>query len=134
MARQPQPARTEARALIEQQGSHLIVRTRPGEDVPWELPGGVLAPGESPEAGLRRCCREQLGIAVDVQIGQPPIEHVIDGQTVRFRYYMCGLGDEPPQQRGVAELRWVLTAQLRDYVFGPVDQQVINWLLDVEMY
>jgi len=134
MARQPQPARTEARALIERQGSHLIVRTRPGEDVPWALPGGVLAPGESPEAGLRRCCRAQLGLEVDVQIGQPPLEQVIDGQTVRFRYFMCGPGDQPPQPCGVAELRWVLTGQLREYVFEPVDQQVVNWLLDVELH
>lgn len=33
----------------------------------WELPGGLLNIGEIPAVGLRRECKEELGIEIDVQ-------------------------------------------------------------------
>jgi ADP-ribose pyrophosphatase YjhB (NUDIX family) len=52
-------------ALIVRRGRVLLTRrARPPYARTWDLPGGFLEGGESPEAGLRRELREELGIAV----------------------------------------------------------------------
>ena len=52
--------------VVDQQGRLLLVQPayKPG----WEVPGGMVEPGESPRAAAARECREELGI--DVEVGQ----------------------------------------------------------------
>ena len=60
--RNPVPA---AIALIVRRGRVLLtLRARPPFARTWDLPGGFLEEGETPEAGLRRELREELGIRV----------------------------------------------------------------------
>ncbi|MGH7323870.1 MAG: NUDIX hydrolase [Candidatus Rokuibacteriota bacterium] len=50
-------------ALIERGGRVLLTRrARPPYAGTWDLPGGFLEADESPEAGLRRELREELGV------------------------------------------------------------------------
>jgi len=56
----PVPA---AVALIERRGRVLLTRRgRPPHAGTWDLPGGFLEADETPERGLRRELREELGI------------------------------------------------------------------------
>ncbi len=130
MGRQQTLAWTEARALIERQRrEYLIARPGGGEDTPWEFPGGRIAAQESPEAGLRRLCRELLGIELEISLGQPPFVHNFGAHSVTYRYYVCAaFGDA--KTVGYAEIRWVALPQLRDYVFDRPTQQVVDWLLE----
>jgi ADP-ribose pyrophosphatase YjhB (NUDIX family) len=60
--RNPVPA---AIALIVRRGRVLLtLRARPPFAQTWDLPGGFLEEGETPEAGLRRELREELGMRV----------------------------------------------------------------------
>ena len=127
----PRPDRVESRAVIElARGAHLIIRPTPGDETPWEFPGGANRPEESPEAALRRVCRDQLGIDLEISLGQPPFEYEYADQRVWFRYYMCRMSAGEPRAIGCAEVRQVAPAQLREYVFEPAAQQVANWLLE----
>jgi ADP-ribose pyrophosphatase YjhB (NUDIX family) len=52
-------------ALIVQRGRVLLGRrARPPYAGTWDLPGGFLEAGETPEAGLAREMREELGVGV----------------------------------------------------------------------
>jgi len=58
----PVPA---AVALIVVRGRVLLARrARPPYAGTWDLPGGFLEAGETPERGLRRELREELGVGV----------------------------------------------------------------------
>jgi len=58
----PVPA---AVALVERGDRVLLVRrARPPYAGTWDLPGGFLEAGETPERGLRRELREELGLEV----------------------------------------------------------------------
>ena len=48
-------------------GRVLLLETRYKSD--WELPGGIIEPGEPPALGAEREVREELGI--DIRLGQP---------------------------------------------------------------
>ncbi|HUF93829.1 MAG TPA: NUDIX hydrolase, partial [Candidatus Limnocylindria bacterium] len=58
----PVPA---AVAIIVRRGAVLLGRrARPPYEGTWDLPGGFLEPFETPEAGLDRELREELGVGV----------------------------------------------------------------------
>lgn len=56
-----EPRVVVAVALLDDQGRVLAAERRSGG---WELPGGKVEPGESPEAALVRECREELGVEI----------------------------------------------------------------------
>ncbi len=130
MASQPPRAWTESHALIERPaGTYLIARPRDGDDTPWEFPGGRVETSESPEGGLRRVVRDRLGVELELLIGQPPFVYNFGSHSITYRYYLCALRSRP-EPLGYAELRWVKLGQLRDYIFDPATQQVVDWLLE----
>lgn len=62
--------RVIAHALFQNtSGEVLLLETAYKSD--WELPGGVVDPGETPRVGAEREIREELGI--DVTLGQPAL-------------------------------------------------------------
>ena len=77
---------------------------------------------------MRRIAKEQLGIAVEIVVGQPPLLSEIDGAEAELRYFFCGIAAGEVQPGPYAEIRWVMRAHLREYDFDLESQQVANWL------
>lgn len=79
----------------------------------WELPGGKVEDGESPEAALVREIREELGCLVEVQgwlDGEQPI-----GTQHALRAALCRVADgEPSVGADHDRLRWLGSEQLDD--------------------
>lgn len=123
---------TDSRALIlrGRRRLTLIVRTAADAESVWEFPGGRIGGRDSPEAGLRRLVRAQLGVELELVVGQPPFEYSFGTHVVVYRYYLCGLLQGEPQPLGCAEVRWVLTGQLCEYMFDPPTYQVVQWLIE----
>jgi 8-oxo-dGTP diphosphatase len=102
-------------AAIVRDGSLLAARrtTPMAAAGRWELPGGKVDPGESPEAALRREIAEELGCDVRVERwleGEQPI----DGIHV-LRAAHCSLsGGEPRPGADHDELRWLTADRLHD--------------------
>ena len=101
-------------AAIVRDGKLLAARrTGPPEAAGrWELPGGKVHAGESPDSALVREIAEEIGCQVDV-------EHWLDGDTHVLRAALCRLGAGEPQALvDHDELRWL----------GPEQLGEVEWL------
>jgi 8-oxo-dGTP diphosphatase len=81
----------------------------------WDCPGGYLANGEPPEAGLAREMKEELGVQMAkprlfaLGIDEYPRDDVAEeARFVLSLYYRCELspGAQPSAADDVAEVRW----------------------------
>jgi len=76
----PCPAHLVASDGAWRDGRFLIARKAPGKRMAgaWELPGGKLEPGETPEAALVREIDEELGLTVEPGVHVATNEHEYD--------------------------------------------------------
>jgi mutator protein MutT len=92
----------------------------------WELPGGKAGPNESLPECLRREFLEELGVEVSVGAPLDEIEHAYPHGRVRLHPFYCSLVAGEPENRAVAEHRWVRPSELRDYTFPPANAGLIE--------
>lgn len=124
-------------AAIVRHGTVLAARrTRPVETAGrWELPGGKVDPGESPEAALVREIGEELGCRVGFESwldGEQPIgtRHVLRAARCRLEV------GEPTAGADHDELRWLAPEELDDLDWlapdGPFLAELRELLLEGE--
>jgi hypothetical protein len=78
---------------------------------------------------MRRIAREQLGVIVELVIGQPPLLCDIAGQSCEIRYFFCGVSSGDAKPGPYSEIRWISRAHLREYDFDDSSKVVVEWLL-----
>ncbi|HJE51682.1 MAG TPA: NUDIX hydrolase [Tessaracoccus flavescens] len=115
--------RVIAHALFRDEvGNVLLLETTYKQD--WELPGGVVEPGESPRVGAIREIEEELGITVE--LGQPllvdwmppylgwsdAVEFIFDGGTISPSVAQV-LGTD---DREIKAIHWVPAAEVASHV------------------
>ena len=109
----------------------LIVKVAEGlRTGKWSFPFGVAELGETPEPALRRILLAQFGLKPHLNLGQPPLDHEHDGVLYRWRFVFGEIDGDPPIKPTAPETRWVTLPSLREYMFEPVSQQVVDWMLE----
>ena len=122
-----------AAGIIERHDNHVLIALPTSADVIhrlWQFPRGPVQVDESPEGGVRRFCKEELGLDIEIVVGQPPLMAEIDGQECELRYFFCGAISGETKPGLFKEFRWVSHAHLREYDFDQVSQPIVDWILE----
>ena len=124
-----------AAALVDADGRVLIAQRPPGKALAglWEFPGGKLAPGERPEAGLIRELAEELGITVRDACLAPLsfASHAYPTFHLLMPLYVCRRWDGFVQSNEGQALKWVRPGALRNYPMPPADAPLIPPLIEL---
>jgi 8-oxo-dGTP diphosphatase len=113
--------------LVWKDGRVLIARRPAGAHLGdlWEFPGGKVEAGESPEVGLLRELREELGIEAEVAAKRAVIEFTYPGRPVRLHPFDCRWLSGEPHPAGCEDPRWVAPADLPAYEFPPANAPLL---------
>lgn len=121
-------------ALIDTQGRVLLARRPEGKKMAglWEFPGGKLEAGETPEAGLARELREELGIETNPRDFAPFVfaSHAYDSFHLLMPVFLCRRWQGTPVAREGQKLAWVAPENLVEYPMPPADRPLIPMLRD----
>ena len=98
----------------------------------WELPGGKVHDGESPEAALIRELKEELDIDVTRSCLAPLTfaSHRYDDFQLLMPVYACRVWKGTPQGREGQALKWVRPVKMTELPMPPADLPLIALLRD----
>jgi 8-oxo-dGTP diphosphatase len=121
-------------ALVDLDGRILLARRPEGKKMAglWEFPGGKLNPGETPEVGLIRELKEELGIDVAAACLAPFAfaSHSYEAFHLLMPLFVCRRWKGTPTPRENQTLAWVRAAKLTEYEMPPADKPLIPLLRD----
>ncbi len=114
-------------AVLIKEGNLLLAKRKPGgsQGGKWEFPGGKLDEGESPEKGLQRELREELGIEVRVgdYIGS------IDFHNGPYHYRLLSFAVAPLSDEIALheheEVRWVAVEGIDRFDLADSDRSIL---------
>ena len=127
------PSIIEVTAALVQHNNRILIAQRPAVHRfanKWEFPGGKIDPGETPEQGLQRELREELGI--ETRIGALFSETLYtheQGQIRQFTFWVEMIGN--PDTICVEEhqaIAWVTPSEIQQYEFAGADLAVVKLL------
>lgn len=115
--------RTSTKALIRHQGKYLVLKEKlPSSDEVWDLPGGKIEYGESPEEALLREVKEELDLTVEVikPVGMYYFFTQGEKDQIICHVFLCEvLGDEikidtskNPADEEFVDIRWLSLAEI----------------------
>ena len=121
-------------AALLWKGDRFLICQRPAHKARgllWEFVGGKTEPGETKEEALRRECKEELDI--DVQVGNVFMEviHKYPDIHIRLTLYHCTLPQGSPKALEHNELQWITPEQIPQYDFCPADKDILKQIQNV---
>ena len=90
-------------------GRVLLTERKPGKDAAgfWELPGGQVAPGESPAQAAARELLEEVGVRADALAPWRVYEHDFPSKRVRLHWFNVRRWSGEPKGREGQRVAWV---------------------------
>ena len=119
---------TEVVAALLWEGDRFLICQRPAHKTRgllWEFVGGKVEPGETKEQALRRECREELGIEIEVEDVFMEVLHTYPDMQVHLTLFNSRIQRGAPQMLEHHALRWILPAEIPQYDFCPADQEIL---------
>lgn len=124
-----------AAALVDVDGRVLIAQRPAGKSMAglWELPGGKVDAGETPEQALVRELHEELAIETATSCLAPIAfaSHGYDKFHLLMPVFACRKWAGVPQSREGQALKWVRPFELGRYSMPPADVPLVGLLRDL---
>ncbi|MCR8828177.1 (deoxy)nucleoside triphosphate pyrophosphohydrolase [Pseudosulfitobacter koreensis] len=121
-------------ALIDVDGRVLLAQRPEGKSMAglWELPGGKVEAGETPEAALIRELNEELGIETWQSCLAPLTfaSHSYDDFHLLMPLFACRRWGGTPMSKENQALKWVRPNDLKSYPMPAADVPLIPILRD----
>ena len=121
-----------AAAIYNEKGQILLAKRPEGKAMAglWELPGGKIEEGETPEEALARELGEELGIIVNPSLLEPITfaSHSYESFHLLMPVYACLDWDGDMKAREAQELAWVDPALLHTYPAPAADKPLFETL------
>ncbi len=114
-------------ALIWRDGKFLICQ-RPANKkraLLWEFVGGKKEHGESLQEALKRECKEELDISVEVQDVFCDVTHGYPDVTVHLTLFNAATDDQPRMLEH-NDMRWITPSEIDDFEFCPADEDILK--------
>jgi 8-oxo-dGTP diphosphatase len=120
-----------AAALVRDDGRLLLAQRPEGKSMAglWELPGGKLEAGESPQTALVRELREELEISVSEADLQPFTfaSHAYEKFDLLMPVFLCRKWTGEPNGQEGQKLVWVSPGESRSYAVPDADIPLIEY-------
>ncbi|MDY5100317.1 MAG: (deoxy)nucleoside triphosphate pyrophosphohydrolase [Oscillospiraceae bacterium] len=122
---------TRVVAALIFEGERFMICQRPvhkARGLLWEFVGGKVEPGESGEDALKRECREELGVEIEVGEVYMELLHRYPDITVHLTLYRAAIVAGTPRLLEHNDLRYILPAEIDDFEFCPADREILEKL------
>lgn len=124
-----------AAALARPDGTLLLAERPPGKAMAglWELPGGKVGPGESPEEALARELEEELGIRAAAADLVPfrAVRHAYPDFLLRMAVFACRRWRGEPRPREGQRIAWVTADEIPRRPMPPADLPLVPALQEL---
>ena len=119
-----------AAAIFRRNGRIFLCRRGEGGSCAllWEFPGGKLEAGETPEECLKRECREELHVAIEIDGLYDRFDFDYPGKPIRFHFYDARIVSGEPELTEHREAKWLWPRELTQYEACPADRELIEKL------
>ncbi len=116
-----------AGVIADATGRLLIVRRAPDGLLGslWKFPGGFVRPPESPEDGLVRTVREELGIRIEPGERAAVVRHAYTHFRLTLHAFPCRIVRGRPQPPNGRDWLWATPNDLAERPFSGVDRKVM---------
>ena len=94
----------------------------------WEFVGGKVEPGETYEEALIRECQEELGVVIAPSDVFMDVVHEYPDLTVHLTVFNSEIISGTPKKIEHNDIKWVTTAEAKDYDFCPADVAIVERL------
>jgi 8-oxo-dGTP diphosphatase len=115
-------------AIMENDGKILLgKRSAPRQHAGfWELPGGKIDPGETPQDALLREIMEELGVTIEVGKRLSVVVHEYETHSVRLIPFICRISKGTIKPMEYQETSWVDPALKIDLPLLPPDYGILE--------
>lgn len=119
----------EVVAALIRDGEKFMICRRPEGKVRallWEFVGGKVERGETKQEALRRECREEIAVTVEVGEVYFEVTHEYPDLTVHLTLFTCAIKEGMPQKLEHNDIRWITPAEISLYDFCPADVEILK--------